>query len=81
MGERFARLDFAGEREKGWPHRIAKPAVGDRHIEDRLSLSGNALPHPERLKQSAHRGNDRGSALVMARSCAAKARVDDGDQK
>src|SRR5262249_59914013 len=51
MGERFARLDLAGESEKSRPHRIAKPAVGNHHVENRLSVGGNALPNAKRLEQ------------------------------
>ena len=36
VGERLARLDFAGEGEEDRPHRVAEPAVGDDHVEDRL---------------------------------------------
>jgi hypothetical protein len=78
MGEGFAWLDLTGESEKSRPHRIAKPAVGDCHVQDRLSVGGNALPNTKRLEQPAHRSNDRGGAFVIG-GATAEARVGDGN--
>jgi hypothetical protein len=54
MREGFARLDLSRESEKDRPYRIAKPAVGHRHIENRLGVGGDALPYAKRLEQPAH---------------------------
>ena len=77
VSERFARLDLAGEGQKGRPHRVVEPAVGDHHVEDRLGLRGDRLPHAERLEQAAG-----GGAIADARSSragAAERRIRDRD--
>jgi hypothetical protein len=81
MGEGFTRLDLAGESEKGRPYCIAKPAVGDRHVENRLGVVGDALPNAKRLEQPAHRGNDRGGAFVAGGRTTTEAWIGDGDAK
>jgi hypothetical protein len=79
MGKGLAWLDLASESEKGRPYRIAKPAVGDRHVENRLGVGGNALPNAKRLEQPAHRGDDRGGAFVIGGRATAEAWVGDGN--
>jgi hypothetical protein len=78
MGERLARLYLAGEGEKHRPHRVAKPAVGDDHVEDRLRVAGDAVPHPQRFEQPPRRRDDRRSALVIV-VASAERRIGDHD--
>jgi hypothetical protein len=76
VGERFARLDLAGEGQKGRPHGVIEPAVGDDHVEDRLRLAGDRLPDAERVKQSARRRDNRRGTFV-ARMARPERRVGD----
>ena len=80
VGERLARFDLATESEKRGPHRIVEPAVGDRHVEDRLRFAGKRLPNAERFEQPAHRCNNGGSALVVG-VAAAERRIGKRDRK
>ena len=80
MGERLARLDFAGEGEKHRPHRVVDPAVGDDHVEDRLRFVGDVLPNAERLEQPARRGDNGGGAFVAGMAFAQR-RVGDRDRE
>src|ERR1700720_788555 len=79
VGEGFARLDLAGESEKSRPHRVAEPAVGDHHVENRLRVGSDALPNAKGFEQPAHRGNDRGGAFVNGGRGATKAWIGDGN--
>ncbi len=80
MGERLTRLDLAGEGEEDRTHRVAEPAVGDNHVEDRLALRCHALPNVQRFEQPPRCRDDRGSALVIG-VAAAMHRVGHGDAK
>ena len=60
VGERLARLDLAGEGEEDRTHRVAEPAVGDNHVEDRLRS-----PPPRSAKRPAFR-----TAAAPPRRCA-----------
>ena len=64
VGERLARFDLAGEGQKGRPHGVIEPAVGDNHVEDRLRLAGDRLPDAERVQQPPRRRDDRRGAFV-----------------
>jgi len=77
MGERLTRLDLAGEGEESRPHRVAEPAVGDDHVEDRLRLRRDGLPDTDGLEQTPCRRDDRRRALVFA---AARAQRRIGDR-
>ena len=70
VGERLARLDLAGEGEEGRPHRVAEPAVGDDHVEDRLGVRRDGLPDSDGLEQAPCRGDDRRGAFVLAAASA-----------
>ena len=64
VGELLAGLDVAAESQKHRPRRVGEPAVGDHHVEDRLRLRGDGVPHADRLEQPARGGDDRGGPLV-----------------
>ncbi len=40
--------------EKYRAHRVAEPAVGDDHVEDRLRFAGDGVPNANSLKQPPH---------------------------
>ena len=56
--------DFAGEGEKGRPHRILQPAVGHHHVEDRLRFVRHLFPHADGLKQAPGRGGNGGGSGI-----------------
>ena len=56
---RVTFADLAAEGEERRPHRILQPAVGDHHVEDRLRLAGDGLPHTDSLKQPPRRRGNR----------------------
>ena len=70
--ERLARRHLAAEGEEDRPHRVAEPAVGDHHVEDRLRLAGDRVPDADRLEHPPRRRRDgRGARVVgMARRAA-----------
>ena len=70
MGERLARFDLAAEAEKHGAHRIAELGVGDGHIEDRLRIRGDRIPHADCLEQPPCRRRDSRSAQVSGMSIA-----------
>ena len=80
VSERLARFDLAAERQKRRPHGVVEPAVGDRHVEDRLRFAGKRLPNTERVEQAAYRGYDGGSAFVVS-VAAAERRIGERDRE
>ena len=70
VGERLARFDLAREGQEGRPHRVAKLAVGDDHVEDRLGVRRDGLPDTDGLEQTPRRRDDRRGALVFAAASA-----------
>jgi hypothetical protein len=78
VGEGFARRDLAREGEEDRPDDIERPAVGHHHVEDRLRLRHDLVPHADRLEHAARSGREGGgAALVGGRGC--DGRVGDGD--
>ncbi len=66
MRERLARLDIP---RKGQEHRaggIFQPGIGHDHVEDRLGLAGDLIPHPDGIEQPAAGGDDGGGARIAA---------------
>ncbi len=66
VGERLARLHLAGEIEEDRAHRVVELRICDHHVEDRLGLRRDRVPHPDGLEQAARRRRDRGGARVLA---------------
>ena len=58
VGEGLAGLDLAAEGEEDRTHRVAEPAVGDDHVEDRLRAFRDLRPDAER-RQHASRARRR----------------------
>jgi hypothetical protein len=65
MREGLAIGDLAAEGEEGRPHRIFQPAIRDDHVEDRLRVVGDVLPHSDGLKQPPRRRGNGGGARVV----------------
>ncbi len=67
VGERLALCDLAREGEEHRPHRVLQLAVGHHHVEDRLRIRGDRVPHAERLEHAPRRRRDRGGAQIGLR--------------
>ena len=65
--ERFARLDIAGEGQEHRTGRVFQSGIGDDHVEDRLRLGRDLIPHPDGIEQPAAGGDDGGRARIAAR--------------
>ena len=71
-------FDLAREGEEHRPHRVLQLGVGDDHVEDRLRVGGDRVPHAERLEHAPRRGRDRRGAQVGPR-IGGKCRIGDHD--
>ena len=80
VGEGLALFHLAAESEERRPHRVVEFAIGHHHVEDRLRLVGNRVPHPDRLEQPARRRRDGRGARVL-RWRGGERRVDDRHRK
>src|SRR4029077_18479392 len=67
VGKRLTRFDLTRKGEKHRPHRVLQSGVGHHHVEDRLRLVGNRVPHIERLEHAPRRRRDRGGAQIGPR--------------
>ncbi len=67
VGERLALLHFAREGEEHRPHGVLQLGVGHNHVENRLCIRGDRVPHAERFEHAPRRGRDRGGAQVRLR--------------
>ncbi len=67
VGERLARFDIAIEGQKHWPHRVREAAVGHRHVEDRLRISRDLVPDPDRGQEALCGRHDGGGPRIVGR--------------
>ena len=66
MRERFARLDMPCESQEHRTGRVFELRVGDDHVENRLRLGGDLIPHPDGIEQPAASGDDGSRARIAA---------------
>src|SRR5258708_918564 len=79
MRERFAGLDIARESQEHRTGGVLQSGIGDDHVEDRLRLGGDVVPHPDGIEQPAAGRDDRGRARIAARA-ACQRRIGDDDR-
>jgi hypothetical protein len=79
VGERFTRLDLTLESQEHRSRCVINAAIGDHHVENRLSFVGHPTPNAKCIKHAARRCRDRGSASILTRL--AKFRIGQCDNK
>ena len=66
--ERLALFDLAREGEEHRPQRVFELRIRHHHVEDRLRVGRDRIPHTQRLEHAPSRGRDRRGAQIRPRT-------------